>query len=115
MVVIKSDVKGPYFYHPVHCYYGDPTDDTTWELGESYKFDEEKKKHVREFIPLPYEPVFVLTDEEWLKNRILAYANENPFMCDIENRANVEGIREPYSRIMSASIPKGMVWLLHED
>jgi len=114
MLIIKDSVVGPHYYHQYAMYYGDPTDDTTWEPGESYKYSYKEKKYVREMLPLPYEPIFVTTDEEWLKNRILAFADENPLMCDIQNRGNVEGTRVPYSRTMVASIPKGMSWLLME-
>ena len=115
MLKIKESVEGPYYYHQYALYYGDPTDDTTWEPGESYRYDEQTRKYVREMLPLPYKPIFFITDEEWLKNRILAYADENPLMCDIQNRGNVDGTREPYSKTMIASIPQGMAWLLSEE
>lgn len=120
MIKIKELGSGPHYYHEGHKYYGDPTDDTTWEPGEQYEYDEVIGKYYQVPIELPYTPLFVTTDEEWLKNRIFAYAEENPLMCDICNRYNClrdeEGntVRE-YSRVMIASIPKGMVWLLRED
>lgn len=115
MVIIKDNVVGPFFYHQYANYYGDPEDDSTWEPGESYRYNDVKEKYYREMIPLPYDPIFVITDEEWLKNRILAYADENPLMCDIQNQKNVDGTMFPYSQAMIASIPKGMAWLLRED
>ena len=115
MLKIKELSEGVQYYHQYAMYYGDPADDTTWEPGECYELDDKKYRYERVMLPLPYEPLFIETDEEWLKNRILAYADENPLMCDIQNRGNVEGIRKPYSKIMIASIPKGMSWLLRED
>ena len=115
MLIIKDLEEKPVYYHQYALYHGDPQDDTTWEPGESYRYDDYKEKYVREMVPLPYEPLCFITDEEWLKNRILAYADENPLMCDIQNRGNIEGTRSPYSNIMVASIPKGMAWLLMED
>ena len=50
------------------------------------------------------DQICVETDEEWLKNRILAFAEESPSRCEV-----VIGVT------MVARIPKGMVWLLKED
>lgn len=115
LIIKKLNPYREYFYHEFSEYYGDPADDSTWEPGESYYYDDEEEDYVREMIPLPYKPIFFMTDEEWLKQRILAYADENPLMCDIENRKQVEGKIFPYSKIMCASIPRGMAFLLKED
>lgn len=121
MIIIKDVGPGPYYYHQGgYKYYGDPSDDTTWEPGEDYRYDCETKTYYRVPIRLPYTPLFVMTDEDWLKNRILAYADENPLMCDICNRYNCtkdigENSPHTYSKVMVASIPKGMAFLLKED
>lgn len=115
MVKIKIlDKNEKQYYHQYARYHGDPSDDTTWEPGECYEYDYDEEKYRRVMIPLPYDPIFVTTDEEWLKNRILAYADENPLMCDIQNREQVEN-PDCRLKIMVASIPRGMSWLLKED
>ena len=117
-----------HFYHLYHKYYGDPADDTTWEVGESYIWVDAptyKNKltgeimggghYEREFIPLPYDPIFFITDEERIKNRIFAFSEENPLQCDIHNRKQLEGSQPEATTVMSASIPKGMIHLLMDD
>lgn len=113
MLVINDVTDEVSYYHQFEKYYGNPRDDTTWEPGEDYWFDAKGQPH-RKMIPLPYKPVFILTDLPWLKDRIFEYAEKNPLMCDIHNRKQLAGEID-YTEIMSASIPQEILQIIIKE
>lgn len=65
---------------------------------------------------LPYEPVFILTDEQWLKERLFRFFEEHPSLCEIHNYNNLfDTDGEGYTHIMSASIPKSELKIIDKE
>ena len=65
---------------------------------------------------LPYEPVYILTDEQWLKERLFHFFEEHPSLCEIHNYDNLfDTDGEGYTHIMSASIPKSELKIINKE
>ena len=65
---------------------------------------------------LPYEPVYILTDEQWLKERLFRFFEEHPSLCEIHNYDNLfDADGEGYTHIMSASIPKSELKIIDKE
>ena len=65
---------------------------------------------------LPYDPIYILTDEQWLKERLFRFFGEHPGSCEIHNYLNlVDSDGEGYTHIMSASIPKSELKIIDKE
>ena len=65
---------------------------------------------------LPYDPIYILTDEHWLKERLFRFHREHPDSCEIHNYDNlIDPDKEEYTHVMSASIPKGELKIIDKE
>ena len=80
MVMIKYLDKGPFYYHRherVMPYMKDV---------DGYVMTDDYGNPVREpREELPYDPVYIMTDEDWMMKLIFKFNKEYPELCDIHN------------------------------